>query len=119
LNYRKFYRISGAVIAVFTLLWLVAFVFLLSKPNEPDNSIQSETTITQPVTTAPLDYYLVRSHLNNVAIYEVYTNGAQSFIRTLEIDLSLLRAQDKAAFDEGIILKDKQSLASLIEDFTS
>ena len=117
---RKIYYIPAIVIVGLTAIWLTAVAVYLRRP-EPakDPMITQQEPSAISVTTATVDHYLVRTHQNNIAIYEVYTNGYQSVSRILDVDVSQLRAQDKEAFERGLILHGREELASLVEDFTS
>ena len=63
--------------------------------------------------------YLIISEGNLVNLYLINENGDKIFESVLEIDINSLTEDDKSLLKSGIVLSDKESLLSVIEDYTS
>ncbi len=69
----------------------------------------------------PLDtrqHYLARLENGEIAIYAII-DGTESFLYTLDIRTGELPAGDLAELRQGIVLTNRQELASFEEDFNS
>lgn len=138
MNKQLFYKISISIIGGFLLIWLAAFTVYLSSstPSPPPEQAQTpapspappQTVRAQPtlpdtqqtVKNAKLMQYEAIIQNGEIAIYEIYTNGCRQLYTVLEdIDIRLLRAQDRERFAKGITLYSLEDVASLIEDFSS
>lgn len=69
--------------------------------------------------TADTNDYLVISEGTLVTLYAIDKDEKKTFERVLDIDLAALKPEDKALLKKGILLNDKSSVISLIEDFSS
>ena len=65
-----------------------------------------------------VDYYLARFENDDITIYMVY-NNEESFLYTLDVYAGNLPAEDMLKLKEGVVLKNRQELASFEEDYTS
>ncbi len=63
--------------------------------------------------------YLVIAENNLVNLYAIDKDEKKTFERILEIDLAALKTEDRDMLKKGIILNDKASVLSLIEDYSS
>lgn len=63
--------------------------------------------------------YLVIAEGNLVNLYAIDKDENTTFERILEIDLAALKKEDRELLKNGIILNDKASVLSLIEDYSS
>ena len=63
--------------------------------------------------------YLVIAENNLVNLYTIDNDEKKTFERILEIDLAALKEEDKNLLKKGIILNDRASVLSLIEDYSS
>lgn len=63
--------------------------------------------------------YLVIAENNLVNLYAIDNDEKKTFERILEIDLASLKEEDRTLLKKGIILNDKASVLSLIEDYSS
>lgn len=63
--------------------------------------------------------YLVISENNLVNLYVIDKDDNKTFERILEIDLASLKQEDQELLKKGIILNDRASVLSLIEDYSS
>lgn len=65
-----------------------------------------------------LSYYIARLDGRNLSVYSC-TSGKEEFLYTLDARIEDISEQELTELKKGIILKDKQALASFEEDFTS
>ena len=63
--------------------------------------------------------YLIIAENNLVNLYAIDNDEKKTFERILEIDLAALKEEDRTLLKKGIILNDKASVLSLIEDYSS
>lgn len=63
--------------------------------------------------------YLVIAENNLVNLYAIDKDEKKTFERILEIDLAALKEEDRTLLKKGIILNDRASVLSLIEDYSS
>lgn len=125
MNKPLYFKICSFVIGGFLVVWSAAFtVFMLKErvrqnnnyENLPYESVQHNTSYTK---NAELDHFLACSSDGRVVVYEVYSNGYSRLMAVLDIQLEQLSKEDRAFFEGGIVLKSREELASLTEDFTS
>ncbi len=65
-----------------------------------------------------VDYYLARLENNAIAVYMV-SNEEVSFLYTLDVYTGNFPAEELIRLKEGVVLKNRQELASFEEDYTS
>lgn len=122
MNKNLYFKVCSITIGSFLIIWSAAFtVFLMRERNQNQSDIPeyvAEST-QNGVQNARMEHYLARTTGGSVVIYEVYANGYEKAISVPNIALSQLTEHDRASFDKGIILKTKEEMASLVEDFTS
>lgn len=122
MNKSLYFKICSIAVGSFLIIWSATFtVFLLKDRNQrqsdiPEYTAESAQSIVQ---SAKVEHYIAKAQDGKVAIYEVYTNGYEKLISMPDITLSQIPEQDKASFEEGIVLTGREELASLIEDFSS
>ena len=109
---------------VFLIIWMVAFgVFMAKKKAETKITPTPEEVpakeVQQIVPKAEVSHYIVKSKDGKVAVWQVYSNGYSAPLDIPEISTDTLTAYDRGYFEEGLVIEDPSSLASLIEDFTS
>lgn len=122
MNKRLFFRICTVSIGSFLIIWISAFASFFVRNRAQQEEMQSRYEAENAeiaVKSAKIAHYSVREENGRVAVYEIYSNGYEKLIGAPDIDLSQLSPRDKSDFSDGIILKTKEELASLIEDFTS
>lgn len=122
MNKKLFFKICSVSVGSFLVVWTLAFAVFIVKNRVPreEPTEQYEAKSTQStVKSAKIAHYSVREENGRVAVYEIYSNGYEKLIGAPDIDLTQLSPQDKSDFSKGIILKTKEELASLIEDFSS
>ena len=102
-------------------MWSASFTVFLLKDRNAKDTPQTDASESSmgTVENARIDYYYARSEGGKVCIYEVYTNGYTRLISSPDIVIQSLPEGDRESFEKGLILKDKESLASMIEDFSS
>ena len=63
--------------------------------------------------------FVVMAEGSKVFLYKISPDGEKNIEQTLPINLNALRNEDKKLLTEGISVKNKQELASILEDFGS
>ena len=63
--------------------------------------------------------YLVIAEGNLVNLYIIDKDENKTFEKVLEIDINALKEEDKTLLKKGILLGDRASVLSLIEDYSS
>lgn len=122
MNKKLFFKICSVSIGGFLIAWSVAFTFFLMRSyvSEKNQNDMYETKNNQNVVeSAKIAHYVAKEENGKVAVYEIYSNGYEKLIGVPNIDMTQLSPNDKSDFSKGIILKTKEELASLMEDFTS
>lgn len=66
-----------------------------------------------------LPYYMVIEENNIISVYYYDKNGNISKYKDTEITYSLLNEADQMSFSEGIMIKTKDALMELLQDFES
>ena len=66
-----------------------------------------------------LPYYVVREENGLISVYYYDKNGNISKYKDTEITYSLLNETDQLSFSEGIMVKTKEALMELLQDFES
>ena len=64
------------------------------------------------------DYYIARIEENVLVVY-ASRDGKDEFMYTLDVRIEDIAADEIGWLEEGVVLDDRQSLASFEEDFTS
>lgn len=82
---------------------------------------KTEAEITQSASPLPasLDEYIVKADEKTVSLFKITQNGTVHFEYTLPINLNALPEKEQKILKEGISVKNKQELASVIEDYGS
>lgn len=122
MNKNLYFKVCSIAIGSFLIIWSAAFtVFLMRQYNRQQSEIPeySAESTQNSVSSANIKHYMAQIKGGSVVIYEIYDNGYEKIISVPDIPLSQLTDQDRESFEKGIILKDKEEMASLIEDFTS
>ena len=65
------------------------------------------------------DYYVLKQEDDYKAVYNEITEEISNLVKKTEIDVSLLREEDRFDLAEGIKIYGKEELTSLMEDFDS
>ena len=65
------------------------------------------------------DHYVLKEKEGYIAVYNELTEEISNLIEKTEIDVNLLREEDKNDLEDGIRIYGKEELTSLIEDFGS
>lgn len=65
------------------------------------------------------DHYVLREQDGYIAVYNELTEGISNLVEKTEIDVNLLREEDRFDLAEGIKIYGKEELTSLMEDFES
>ena len=65
------------------------------------------------------DHYVLKEEGGYIAVYNELTDEISNLVEKTEIDVSLLREEDKVDLEEGIKIYGKEELNSLMEDFSS
>ena len=129
---KHFFRSLMLSIIVFSIAVLVGYLaYVAAYRYQTDKLTEALTPAAaeaQPITESapPLsedqvtkaDYYIARFENGDIAIY-VSSGGKESFLYSLDVWARDLPAEDMVRLREGIVLKNKQELASFEEDFTS
>ena len=112
--------IATIIIAYLTFMYAYRF------STEMATDALGTTTATASEALVPLspgevinvDYYLAKYTGNSLAIYAI-CEDKEEFLYTLDARIEDISAEELNGLKDGIILPDKQSLASFEEDFTS
>ena len=83
-----------------------------------NNTIERDSTATA-VPDDDKPGFTVKSDGSKVYLYKVLASGETKVEQTLPINLNALKNEDKKLLSEGINIKNKQELASILEDFGS
>jgi len=122
MNKPLYFKICSFAIGGFLIIWSAVFtVFLLRERGNSQSDVPESVTesVNNTVKSAEVDYYTVKAQNGEVVVYEVFTNGYSRVVSIPDIPLKQLSEQDRKSFEDGFVLEDRASLASLIEDFTS
>lgn len=65
------------------------------------------------------DHYVLREQDGYIAVYNELTEEISNLVEKTEIDVNLLREEDRFDLAEGIRIYGKEELTSLMEDFES
>ncbi len=83
---------------------------------EQPASAQAEPLTRKDVIVA--DYYVARCDGNALSVYACSDNG-EEFLYTIDVRIEDIPPDDLANLQQGVVLRDRQSLASFEEDFGS
>lgn len=126
MNKSLFFTICTFSLGAFIIVWLYVIAGLTSpepQHNIPHENPSSQNTTTQnqhqQVVTPNISHYLIKNAKGKINIYSVYSNGLTKLEKILDVNPETLRKIDKISFDEGIIIKDPEELAHIIEDYVS
>lgn len=112
--------ITTIIIAYISFMY--AYRFSAEKAAEAlgaETSAIAETLVPlSPNDVINIEHYLVRYTGDSLAIYAV-CEDKEEFLYTLDARIEDISAEELNELKEGIILSDKQALASFEEDFTS
>ncbi len=126
---KHFLRSIMVGFCIFTATLIVAYItftYANRITSERATEALSESLPISASATSPLsggevltaDYYLARCNENGLAVYAV-NDETEEFLYTLDIRLEDISKTELDELKLGVILKDKQALASFEEDFTS
>ena len=122
MNKSLYFKICSAVIGTFLIIWSTAFAVFIVKERKkpaPDIPEQRAETVQKTVKSAERSHYLIHTQDGKVVVYEVYSNGYSKPVTIPDIYVKDLTDYDRKYFENGFMLEDISSLASMIEDFTS
>lgn len=124
MNKPLYFKICSVSIGIFLIIWLIAFGIFISQEKAKAKTTPTPADIPakevqQVVPKAEVSHYIVKSKEGKVAVWQVYSNGYSTPLDIPEISTDTLTPYDRGYFEEGIVIEDPSSLASLIEDFTS
>ncbi|MBE7012697.1 MAG: hypothetical protein E7416_01260 [Ruminococcaceae bacterium] len=122
MNKSLYFKICSAVIGTFLIIWSTAFAVFIVKERKkpaPDIPEQRAETVQKTVKSAEISHYLIHTQDGKVVVYEVYSNGYSKPVTIPDIYVKDLTDYDRKYFENGFMLEDISSLASMIEDFTS
>ncbi len=83
-----------------------------------EQNVSAETGSFSSQTTSLSNYYLARFNGETLAIY-ICNGDNEEFLYTLDARIEDISERELSQLKEGILLPDKQALASFEEDFTS
>ncbi len=112
--------ITTIIIAYISFMY--AYRFSVERTTEalsPETSALAETLVPlSPNDVIKIEHYLARYTGDSLAIYAV-CEDKEEFLYTLDARIEDISTEELNELKEGIILPDKQALASFEEDFTS
>ena len=85
--------------------------------NTDENSRQNGKT--EDIDKSQLPYYMAVEENGLISVYYYDKNGNISKYKDTEITYSLLNEADQLSFSEGIMVKTKDALTELLQDFES
>lgn len=124
MNKPLYFKICSVSVSIFLIVWLVIFAIFMAREKAKSEAVPSPADIPakevqKTVPKAEISHYLVGAKDEKIAVWRVYSNGYSHAIPIPDISLDSLTEYDRVYFEEGFIIEDESSLASLIEDFTS
>lgn len=112
--------VAALIISYITLS--AAYKTSLKKASEAlspiEENVSAETGSFPSQNTSLSNYYIARFNGETLAIY-ICTGDREEFLYTLDARIEDISPRELSQLKEGIILPDKQALASFEEDFTS
>lgn len=120
MNKRLYFSICIGTLCAFFAVWSVILALTLYNiTNENKEEREIGTAIAEKTVSKKLSHYLVISESDGVVLYKVYENGDKEQESILDISTLTMRETDKRNFAAGIVLKTKEDVIHLIEDYTS
>lgn len=86
---------------------------------EPADENRQNNNKLGDIDKSQLPYYMVLEESGLISVYYYDKNGNISKYKDTEITYSLLNEADQMSFSEGIIVKTKDALMELLQDFES
>lgn len=80
---------------------------------------EDEFTLYREIDANCDDHYVLKEEDGYIAVYNELTDEISNLVEKTEIDINLLREEDKNELQEGIKIYGKEELTSLMEDFES
>lgn len=123
-NLLRSLSIGFCVFAVTILLALVSYLvsYRISAKKTAETLASAETLAhAQPLTLDEItvaDYYLAILEGDTVSLYACSENS-EEFLYAIDIPINEISQEELTRLKNGIVLKDKEALASFEEDFTS
>lgn len=126
MNKSLFYTICTFSLGVFIIVWLYVIAGITTPKARYSQPITTGPHTDTPVrnqyqktVTPTISHYLVKNTDGKINIYSVYSDGLTKLEKALDVNPDTLRKIDKLKLDEGIIIKDIESLSHIIEDYVS
>ncbi len=126
MNKSFFYTLCTFFLGAFIIVWLYIIAGITSPKTSrpvPETNISHRDnpapTNYQKAVTPTLSHYLIKNSHGKISIYSVYSDGLTKLDKIIDVNPDTLRKIDKIKFDEGVIIKDPEELAHIIEDYTS
>lgn len=120
MNKKLYFSICLTVLCVFFAISCVILIFTvndLNRNNTKRSAVEPENLSSD---SNPISYYLVIGEGDEVNLYSVYENGDKKAEGHLSgINMMTMRKADKRSFEKGIILKSREEVLHLIEDYSS
>lgn len=82
-----------------------------------EREVEAETE-PQSIGATPESYYMARFDGENLSVYAC-AGGSEEFMYTLDVRIEDIAQSELEQLRSGVVLRDKQALASFEEDFTS
>ena len=111
------------VLTVAIVYFVCTTVYRMSAEKESGAVVPIEQAVEaeaepQDIRTAEEGYYIARFDGENLSVYAC-TGGNEEFMYTLDVRIEDIGQSELEQLKGGIVLHDKQALASFEEDFTS
>ena len=112
-------------VATAIIFWLIYMVSVGTSAEKALEGLaaeeQSVSASSKPLSKDDIiyaDYYLARCEGNTLSVYAC-SDGNEEFLYTIDVRIEDLSPDDLLSLQTGVILNDRQSLASFEEDFGS
>jgi len=126
MNKSLFYTICTFSLGAFIIVWLYVIAGITSPKADYTHPLTAQSAPDKPAEnqyqktlTPTISHYLVKNTDDKINIYSVYSDGLTKLEKILDVNPDTLRKFDKLKLDEGIIIKDIESLSHIIEDYVS
>ena len=83
-----------------------------------EQAVEAEAEPQDIRTAAEASYYIARFDGENLSVYAC-ADGIEEFMYTLDVRIADITQSELEQLKNGVVLQDKQALASFEEDFTS